>query len=167
MVKASGYQGKSFTVLYYSDNPNEVNIAPGIQQDLRQIGLNVTMRGIVSASVLSTGDHPITFNIWNIVYADANDIYQGDFACSINAPGGYGFARYCDPAADKLVNEAGGLPLGPARDALMRQAQRRMLQSAAHIPLVFPKTVEIASPRVGGFYYQPEFGWQFENYWIK
>ena len=38
------------------------------------------------------------------------------------------------------------------------------LQAAAQIPLVFLKSVEIVNPRVQGYYYQPAFGWQFENY---
>jgi hypothetical protein len=33
--------------------------------------------------------------------------------------------------------------------------------------LVYLKNMEMVSPQVGGFYYQPYFVWQFENYWLK
>jgi hypothetical protein len=59
------------------------------------------------------------------------------------------------------------LALGPARDALLRQAKRRILQAATMIPLVYVKTSELVSPKVGGFYYLPRFGWQYENYWLN
>jgi len=85
-------------------------------------------------------------------------------ACGANVAGGVIAAHYCDGGADALVNQAEGLSQGPARDLLLQQAQRRVLQSASHIPLVFVKSVEVVSPRVKGFYYQPSFGWQFENY---
>ena len=35
------------------------------------------------------------------------------------------------------------------------------------IPLVYVQTTEFVSPKVGGFYYLPIFGWQYENYWLK
>ena len=94
-------------------------------------------------------------------------VYAGVMNCSSNAAGGLSGSHYCDPMADGLVTRAQALPLGPDRDALFRQAQRRILQSASIVPLIFPKESEIVSPRVGGFYYHPIYGWQFEYYWLK
>jgi ABC-type oligopeptide transport system substrate-binding subunit len=88
-------------------------------------------------------------------------------ACGDNGDGGTSGSHYCDPAADALVAQAEGLPLGADRNALLRQAQARILRSGAMVPLVYLKAVEFVSPKVGGFYYSPIFGWQFENYWLK
>jgi len=167
LVKASGYT-RPFTVLYGTDESYYAAMAPGIQQQLQQIGLNVTLRGVSSTSLLALGQpltgHQASFALWSMDYPDGYDIYTGAMACGANVAGGVIAAHYCDGGADALVNQAEGLSQGPARDLLLQQAQRRVLQSASHIPLVFVKSVEVVSPRVKGFYYQPSFGWQFENY---
>lgn len=171
LVKASGYKGQPITVLFANDTAFEINAAPAVQQDLQQIGLNVKLRG-VSSTALHALQGPlngaqISFQAFSADFPDAFDIYSVELSCSANAAGGSGAAHYCDPTADVLVNRAESLPLGAARDGLLRQAQMRMLQSATRIPLIYLKNIELASPRIGGFYYQPLFGWQYENYWLK
>ena len=171
LVKASGYHGQPISVVYASDSPSQTSMATGVQQDLRQIGLDVTLRG-VSATTLAnlrstlTG-HQITFGVWGIDFPDGYDVYSGVMACADNGAGGTSGAHYCDPTADKLANAAEGLRPGAARNALLRQAQARILRQAVMVPLVYLRSVEMVSPKVGGFYYEPIFGWQFENYWLK
>jgi peptide/nickel transport system substrate-binding protein/oligopeptide transport system substrate-binding protein len=171
LVKASGYKGQQIT-LYYSNNlPDNVSSVPGVLQALQQIGLNVVLRGLTSSSQIAlsgnmTG-HQIVLQEWSIDYPDAYDIYTGVMSCAANSLGGVSSAKYCDQTADNLVTRAEALPLGADRDALMRQAEMRILKSATKVPLYYIKDYEIASPRIGGFYYMPTFGMQFENYWIK
>jgi ABC-type transport system substrate-binding protein len=168
LLKASGYTNQPITVLYANDEPYFAAMAPGIQQQLSQIGLNVSLRGVSENSLLTlagplTG-HQINFDLWSMDYPDGYDVYTGAMSCGANIAGSYIGAKYCDSAADTLVTQAENLPLGAARDALLRKAQARILTAAAEIPLVFEKSIEIVNPRVKGFYYQPAFGWQFENY---
>jgi peptide/nickel transport system substrate-binding protein/oligopeptide transport system substrate-binding protein len=171
LVRASGYHGQPITVLYPNEASQEQSLALGVQQSLQQIGLNVSLRGTsytsLNALQSSLTGHQLSLYVWSPDYPDAYDLYASEFTCSANAPGGVAAPHYCDPTADALVNRAEAMPLGAARDALIRQAQVRILQSAARIPLVFPTLIDMVSPRIGGFYYQPLFGWQFENYWIK
>jgi ABC-type transport system substrate-binding protein len=108
----------------------------------------------------------MVFTTWSIDYPDAFDIYAGVLSCAA-AAGGLNFAHDCDPVAAHLVSTAQGLPLGAARTALLRQAQIRLLQSAAYVPALFLRSTEMVSPRVGGFYYHPTYGWQYEDYWLK
>lgn len=171
LVKASGYHGQQMTVYYNNNLPDNVETAPGVLQDLKQIGLNVVLRGLTTNALTTlsgtrTG-HPIVDQQWSIDYPDAYDIYTGVMSCAANSLGGVSAAQYCDPTADNLVTQAEGLPLGADRDALMRQADTRILKTAVKVPLYYLKNYEIASPRIGGFYYQPTFGMQFENYWIN
>jgi ABC-type transport system substrate-binding protein len=168
LIRASGSGSKPLTVLYGNDASYYAGMAPGIQQQLQQIGLNVTLRGVTTTELLSLGQpltgHQISFALWSMDYPDGYDIYTGAMACGANAAGGVIAAHYCDAGADTLVTQSQSLPLGESRNALLRQAQTRILQSAAHIPLVFLKSVEIVSPRVKSYYYQPAFGWQFASY---
>ncbi|HZS92587.1 MAG TPA: ABC transporter substrate-binding protein, partial [Chloroflexota bacterium] len=171
LVKASGYKGQQIVLYYSNSTPDNVSSVPGVLQALQQIGLNVVLRGLTSTSLLAlsgnmTG-HPISMQEWSIDYPDAYDIYTGVMSCAANSLGGTSAAKYCDQTADNLVTQAEGLSLGPDRNSLLQQAERRILKTATKVPLYYLKDYEIVSPRVGGFYYMPTFGWQFENYWLK
>jgi ABC-type transport system substrate-binding protein len=39
--------------------------------------------------------------------------------------------------------------------------------TTCYVPALFLKSTELVSPRVGGFYYNPFFGWQYEDYWLQ
>jgi len=171
LVKASGYTGQPINILYATDILSHSAMAPVIQQDLQQIGLKVTLRGANDTAALAIGakltGHQLAFNSWSVDYPDAYDLYTGVMNCANNADGGPSAAHYCDSKADSLVENAQSLPLGRDRDAMMRKAQVRIIQSAAKIPLLFTKSAVLASPRIGGFFVHPLFQWQYENYWIK
>jgi len=171
LVKASGYKGQELIYMDRSGVPYFQSIAPGIQQDLQQIGLNVSIKtvGHTTYHVVreSLTGHEMDAFDWGIDYYDAWDEYSYTLDCAQNGDGGFSGAHYCAPAADALAHKAEAMPLGAARNALLRQAQMLILQSATRVPLLFPKNIEIASPRIGGFYYQPTIGLQYENYWLK
>lgn len=171
LVKSSGYHGQPITIDFYNNLQDMTGMAPAIQQDLKQIGLNVTLRGVAHNSLLQivsklTG-HQISTALWGIDFYDGYDVYSGSLSCAANADGQAQGAHYCNAAADKLADQAETQPLGADRNALLRQAQARILQGAAEIPLVYLKNVQMVSPKVGGYYYHPIFAWQFENYWLK
>ncbi|HWE62828.1 MAG TPA: ABC transporter substrate-binding protein, partial [Chloroflexota bacterium] len=171
LLKSSGYHGQPVSLLYANNLPYAANMAPGLQQALQQIGLNITLRGATSNSLTSLvgslSGHQLSIGAWAVSFPDAYDVYSGDLSCGANAAGGISGSHYCDAAADALAQRAESQPLGTTRNALLRQAQRRILQVASTVPLVYLKQVEMVSPQVGGFYYEPIFGWQFENYWLK
>jgi peptide/nickel transport system substrate-binding protein/oligopeptide transport system substrate-binding protein len=171
LVKASGYKGQPIVLDYATDRNWQSSIAPGIQQDLKAIGINLVLRGITHNEEYNIGGqltgHDLMLADWGFDFPDAFDIYAGTFTCAANAAGGLGLAHFCDPTADNLVNQSEGLLLGPQRDALLREAQTRIIQSAAMVPLIFLKPSELASPHIGGFYFQPEYGLEYGDYWLQ
>jgi ABC-type transport system substrate-binding protein len=171
LVKSSGYHGQAITLLYANNIPLQASMAPGIQQNLQQIGLKVALRGVSHDTQVQVRSKlkgsQMSLSFWGIDFPDGYDVYSGDMACGDNGDGGTSGSHYCDPTADNLVNRAEALPLGAARDALLRRAQARILNAAAMVPLVYPRIIDLVSPKVGGFYYSPIFGWQYENYWLN
>ena len=121
LVKASGYHGEPVSLLYPNDIANNVAIAPGIQQSLQQIGLNVTLRGATGNSVITMIDaltgHQLSIFDYGINIVDGYDIYGTVMACGVNGAGFFSGAHYCDPTADNFANKAEALPLGAERDA--------------------------------------------------
>jgi ABC-type transport system substrate-binding protein len=170
LLKKSGYHGQPVEFLYSNNQVFDAAMAPGIEQDLKTIGLNVTFRGVAHTSLLTkTGaltGHQLSDAFWGIDFPDGYDIYSGELACNANTVSGSA-AHFCDPQADNLVNQAEALSLGKDRDALLQQAQIRILRSASKVPLTFLRNVEMVSPKLGGYYYHAIFAWQFENYWLK
>ena len=171
LLKASAYHGQPITLYYASDLQRNLALAPGVQQDLQQVGFTINLRTTTDASMSAvraklTG-HQIDINGDTLGYPDATDLYLIQMNCASNVDGGGSGAHYCDPLADTLVTQAEGLPLGAARNALLRKAQTRILLSASQIPLVFMKPAAFVSPTVQGFYYHPIFGWDYENYWVR
>jgi ABC-type transport system substrate-binding protein len=171
LVKASGYKGQELVYMDRGGVPYFQAIAPGIQQQLQQIGLNVTIKTVGNTTYhvvreALTGHEMDGFD-WGIDYYDASDLYSYTLDCAQNGDGGFSGAHSCDARADALAHKAQVLPLGATRNALLRQAQMIILKSATRIPLLFPKNIEIASPRIGGFYYQPTIGLDYSAYWLK
>lgn len=171
LVKASGYKGQELIYMDRSGVPYFQAIAPAIQQMLQNIGLNITIETVGHTTYHvrreSLTGHEMDAFDWGPDYFDASDLYAYTLDCAQNGDGGFSGAHWCSAKADALAHKAATLPLGPARNALLTQAQKIILQSATRIPLLFPKNVEIASPKIGGFYYQPTIGLDYLKYWLK
>jgi ABC-type transport system substrate-binding protein len=171
LVKQSGYKNQELIYMDRSGVPYFQAIAPAIQQMLQNIGLNVTIETVGHTTYhfrreALTGHEMDAFD-WGPNYFDASDLYAFTLDCVQNGDGGFSGAHYCDPQADALAHKAATLPLGAARNALLRQAQQIILKTATRIPLIFPKNIEIASPRIGNFYYQPTVGLDYLKYYLK
>jgi ABC-type transport system substrate-binding protein len=172
LLKASGYHNQSITLYYENDNALTTAMAPSVAQDLQRIGLNVILRGETKTAVFASGQPysgaKMLFYIWTPDYADGYDLYSNDFLCSQAVPSGADAAHYCDPVADDLMNRAEEIPVGnPRHDSLIRQAEVRLIRSAAHVPLIYSRIRVMVSPRVGGFFYNSVYGWQYAYYWLK
>jgi ABC-type transport system substrate-binding protein len=170
LVKASGYKGQSLVYIDRAGTAYFQNIAPGIQQQLQQIGLNVTVKTLAHTAYhvtrLQITGHEMDAFDWGINYYDGYDLYSYMLLCSANGNGGFSGAHYCDPTADTLANKAETLPLGAARTGLLRQAQLRILKSATRVPLLFTKRIGIVSPRIGGLPSHPIFNLVFPDIWL-
>ncbi len=172
LVKQSGYKGQTLIYMDRSGTPYFQAIAPGIQQQLQQIGLNIKIDtvGRLPYHVVReqlTGHAMDPFD-WGIDYADALDTYELNMSCAQAGNGGFSGAHYCIPEVDTLAAKANLLPLGPARDKLYEQAQLLILQSATRIPLMYPENTEIFNTnKFGGFFYVPNYGLMFQYYWHK
>jgi ABC-type transport system substrate-binding protein len=171
LVKASGYKGQELIYMDRSGVPYFQAIAPAIQQMLQNIGLNVTIETVGHTTYHvrreSLTGHEMDAFDWGIDYYDASDLYAYTLDCAQNGDGGFSGAHYCLASADALAHKGATLPLGAARNALFVKAQRLILQTATRIPLLFPKNIEIASPRIGNFYYQPTIGLDYLKYYLK
>jgi ABC-type transport system substrate-binding protein len=79
------------------------------------------------------------------------------------------FAHHCDPAIDRLGRKAGRLQFSDPRRAneLFAHIDRMLTRTAAWVPLVNPKGVELVSDRVGNYMYNPVTGMVLSQAWVQ
>jgi hypothetical protein len=134
LAQAGFPNGFSITLQYRRDHAVDADLAPGIRQELGQIGVDVMLHATAAGAL--TGDQ-LSLADWAIGSANAYAVYAGILACGTNTSGGGSADHYCDQAADNLVTRAQSLPAGPERTSLLRQAQVLILQAATKLPLAF------------------------------
>ena len=114
------------------------------------------------------------------------DIQAGLFAWFGDTPGASGFiapnfqcvpsqsaqtsnyARHCDPAVDRLSEQASRLQFSDPQRAndVWARVDRRLTDSAAWVPLVNPKGIELVSKRLGNYTYDPVTGMILSEVWV-
>jgi ABC-type transport system substrate-binding protein len=85
----------------------------------------------------------------------------------------------CDLSRGIVVDDAAGTDRLIARalrtettdqiraNALWTQAERRIVDQAATVPLFNPKAIELVSPRVGGVQRSPQWGLLLDQLWVR
>ncbi|MFX7674901.1 hypothetical protein ABTJ60_20150, partial [Acinetobacter baumannii] len=72
-------------------------------------------------------------------------------------------SRWRDPAVDRLIEQARGLPDPMARQELYREAERLLGGEAAAVPLPVPDHVVLVRPGVTGVAIRPDGTPDFRN----
>jgi peptide/nickel transport system substrate-binding protein len=83
------------------------------------------------------------------------------------SPASLNYSEFCDHRADELMRRASQLPADDAAaDALWAQADKRLTDQAAVLPLDNPKAVNFVSRRVGNFQYSQQWGVLYDQLWV-
>ena len=79
------------------------------------------------------------------------------------------YSRYCDRRTDALIRRAGAAQTSdPATaDALWAQAERRILDAAAAVPLFNPISTNLVSSRVRNDQRSPQWGFLPDQAWVR
>jgi YVTN family beta-propeller protein len=78
------------------------------------------------------------------------------------------YSEFCDRRADELMRRASQLPADDAAaDALWAQADKRVTDQAAVLPLDNPKAINFVSRRVGNFQYSQQWGVLYDQMWVR
>lgn len=160
MLADAGFPDGFSTVLYaYNVAPND-RIAQAIQQDLSQIGIDVDLRTQAQSTVIeagSSGEAPLLWSggmAWIADYPDPNNFYWPILACASAVPGGWNWARYCDPEIETMAAEADTMVADDQRDeriAIYRDLFVQIMEEdAPWVPVFHERRFTMHSARVGG-----------------
>lgn len=168
LAKSSYPHGFSFSLLVSSGNSQYVAAATIIQQQLKPLGINVTLNQLDDAAFHTAFE---SFNYQAMINGATNDISDPDemasFQVDVKNGGSHSFWTYYDnPAAIALVHEAETEFNNTKRAALYKQIQETVAQDAPYIALDYPPNIYAWSPLVHGFAVNPGGAYRLEDVWL-
>ena len=142
-------------------NPNPSLGAQMLQADLAKVGIQAEIRVIEWGELIrraKAGEHDLLFMGWAGDNGDPDNFLTPQFSCAA-VKSGTNFARYCDPALDKLISAGKTTSEQGVRTKLYQQAQAQIQQQALWLPLAHPTAFALARKNVEGYQVSP-FGRQ-------
>lgn len=156
LLKEAGFsQGLSVTLESFND-PTDTDIITSIGNDLNAIGVNCTvkpMSGNVFLTEYLAGKTPFFFTGYNQDFPDASDFLYTEFY-SKNAPSTNN-TWYNNTAVDSLLTKAETDTNQQERVQLYQQANTKLMQDAAQVPIYIPEEAIGVQPWIHGYNMSP------------
>jgi ABC-type transport system substrate-binding protein len=168
--KAGYAKGFSTTFLagLWPDTAADTVVGQAIQQDLAQIGIQVTVRTVTQATALTLTAKPHAIPMWTTWWGpdfpEASDYLETLYRCGQFPPEGFNDIRYCNRRADALLQQAESTSSAAGRAALEQQVQRIILGDYAVLPLFQLNYVTIRPQRLANYYIHPNWQWDYAYY---
>jgi YVTN family beta-propeller protein len=171
LVARSGTRGARVTVTYSPGLPGP-GVGPYIASVLRQLGYRVRERSLEDPHFWATVNDPRRMGEaavigWFADYATPYAFLSPQFRCSVReAPNYVGF---CEQDIDRKMRRAVTLQSTDPRaaNALWAEIERHLVDTAAWVPLVNPRTNDVVSNRLGNYQYNPAMGSLLSQLWVR
>ncbi|WP_174874626.1 ABC transporter substrate-binding protein [Vogesella oryzae] len=138
-------------------NPNPKAGAEVLQADLAKVGIRAEIKVIEWGELIKrgkAGEHDLLFMGWAGDNGDADNFLTPQFSCAA-VQSGTNFARYCDPALDKLIADARRIAAPQQRAANYARAQQIIKEQALWLPLAHPTAAALTGRNVSGYQVNP------------
>ena len=167
LMKKAGYGPKkplSVTMLLNGDSPDNVTVATAIQQDLKYIGVKVTLHAVPADTayslVYTPGKSAFTLFTWGEDYPDPSDFFDPILSCGASSNAAF----FCSKAVDALGNKARATTNKARRYKLYRQMEKIVMAQAPWVPLYDDVEWEFHSSNVKGFFIHPVWPFNYDQY---
>jgi ABC-type transport system substrate-binding protein len=172
LLREAGYPSGFKTELWYlADAPIYTRTAEGIQQDLRQVGIEVELRpaNFTAFNAKATTRHQVPCGIWAWVqdYPDPSDfldvLFNGERITETDCNN---VAFYNNPEVNRCL-DAAVKSLDPGeRTRLFRQAENIIMEDVPWAPLIHEQFPVLYHPRVHGADPHPVWLYRYEYMWL-
>src|SRR6218665_126343 len=143
-------------------NPNGQLMAQLIQQDWARIGVKASIKTFEWGEYLkraNNGEHSVYMSGWARETRDADEFLTPNLSCAANKTG----VKFCNPAFDKLIDEARASTDPKKRIALYAQAQQLFKRERPWITMAHSTVYIPVRQDVTGFVMAPNGSVDFEN----
>lgn len=113
LLKEAGYKDGFKTELYAMNTAPEPKIAQALQADLKKVGIDVELRLLSQAQVVSIAGTPKKAPMvwsgglaWEDDFPDPSDFYGPILGCGSAIKGGWNWAFYCNKKTDEMAHRA-------------------------------------------------------------
>ena len=166
-------------VTLWSGEPGFTSLNPVIVRALRAIGYRTRVRNLPMHRYFRAVADPenrvqIGPAAWVADYPSDSSFLTAKFSCAAlrwirRGTANSNNSQYCDRRTDALIRRAGEAQTSdPATaDALWAQAERRILDAAAAVPLFNPISTDLVSSRVRNDQSSPQWGFLPDQAWVR
>lgn len=146
----------SLEVIAYNERPQFKDIAAVMQQQLKELGVNLTIRTGDWAAVevdLMSGNYDMTLMSRGYVfeYADPIGYFNFDFVCG----GSFNLAHYCSSELDALVKKAATTADPDERASIYQELAKWIKSQTIHHFLVHESTIDAHGNSLTGYRVDP------------
>ncbi|MGH8024964.1 MAG: ABC transporter substrate-binding protein, partial [Limisphaerales bacterium] len=172
LLRKAGYpDGIHTTLAYLEDQPIFVRMAAGIQQDLRQSGIDVSLRPatFTAFDYEATTRHQTPCGIWGWYqdYPDPSDfldvLFNGRYITDTDCNNE---AFYNNPRVNAILDQATASLNPGERVRLFERAEDLIMRDAPWAPLDHEIIPVLFNPRVHGTQPHPVWLWRYEWMWL-
>jgi peptide/nickel transport system substrate-binding protein len=173
LAKARSLIGRSHTqgmpVTVWSSTPENAREGRLARDVLDELGYRASLRLMpldTQVPYVLDPSHRAQIGTWGLGAADypaASNVLLA-YRCHSGDP-----SRFCDRRTDRLIARALRTETTDQirANAIWTQAERRIVDQAAAVPLFNPKALDLVSPRVGGVQRSPEWGVLLDQLWVR
>ncbi|NKX49150.1 ABC transporter substrate-binding protein, partial [Arthrobacter deserti] len=144
LLAAAGYTaGRPLEIIAFVERAEFADVAPVIQENLKSVGIPVTIRTTEYAAVepdLLAGNYDMVLSqrIRLIDIADPIGFHTADYTCQ----GTYNLSHFCDEDYDKLIAQAARTADAEERYRLYGEAGRILEEEAVNVWLVNEQAID-------------------------
>ncbi|PHS14813.1 MAG: ABC transporter substrate-binding protein [Kangiella sp.] len=149
-------------------NPNARKMAELIQKDLEKIGVKVSIISYEFGTFLEKtkrGEHHAALLGWIGDNGDPDNFFSSLLGCAATLTGGNA-SFWCNPAFDKLINQARRISVQEHRSELYEKAQVIFNQELPWVPIAHAQQFVLANKRVINFRLAPTDGIHFNDVYL-
>lgn len=168
LLAESGHAAGFTTELWTQSGDLDIKIAQKVQHDLAAVGITMEIKQVAWSSFLEAIRQPRTVPLfdlgWSADFPDPSNYLDTLFHSGRTDANNHTF--YANPALDRLLDEARGLPVGPTRLARYHEAERIVVDDAPVLLLYHPIVYVMLQPRVHGYTIHPILPARFTDVWL-
>ena len=160
------------TQLWHNTSEVARTRAQGFQWDLHQVGIEVELKPMAAAALVTfrsmRGTVPMALGSWAVTVPDPSDMLVMNFdGRTITNAMNMNTAYYNNPEVNRLLDLAAPEVDLPKRYALYQQAEELIVRDAPWVFLGHNNLFALRQPWLKGPLMEPLFGYRFDRVWIE
>jgi ABC-type transport system substrate-binding protein len=172
LLREAGYPDGFKIALWFGNDVRVFKpLAEGIEQDLRQIGIQVELRPMIYSAFQDKAEtrKQIALGVfgWSLDYPDASDfldvLLNGERITDTDCNNS---AFYNNPEVNRRLDIAVASMDNDERTRLFREAEDIIMKDAPWVPLVHEQYPVLYHPRLRGTAPHPVWLWRYEKMWF-